>query len=279
MIYVEKPPPASLAPWVECFWAVSDARPRTRREPDRVVPDGCPELILHLADPFTRKVGGRWVRQPRVFLAGTLTRPWLLRAGTRVRTLSVRFRPGGAAAVLGISLEGTADREVPLSTLAGPAAARALLASVAAARTTERRFTSLADWVGRRASAAAAAQATPVVDAIRRSRGQVRVDELARSLGWTPRRMQRAFAAELGIPPKTYARIVRLNAVLATLGEGDRAAAVDLALDAGYFDQAHLLRDFRELAGRTPRAGREADGRLARHFTDPERLRGLLEGD
>jgi AraC-like DNA-binding protein len=276
MIYVEKPPPAALAPWVECFWSVTDTGARARREPDRIVPDGCPELIVHLADPFARKVGGRWVRQPRVFLAGTLTRPWMVRAGPRVRTVSIRFRPGGAAAILGFSMDGTADREVPFSTTKG---GRALLATLSAARTTERRFAALASWVGQRAPSPRAGQTAPAVDAIRRSRGQVRVDELARSLGWSPRRMQRAFAAELGIAPKTYTRIVRLNAVLATLGEDDRAAAVDLALEAGYFDQAHLLRDFRELAGRTPRAGREADGRLARHFTDPERLRGLLEGD
>lgn len=87
------------------------------------------------------------------------------------------------------------------------------------------------------------------------------------------------FARDLGIGPKLYARIVRLNAVLATLDDAERAKAVDLALDAGYFDQAHLLRDFRALAGRTPGAGREGDGEMARHFTHPERLRTLLIGD
>jgi len=91
--------------------------------------------------------------------------------------------------------------------------------------------------------------------------------------------MQRVFARDLGISPKLYARIVRLNAVLATLDETERARAVDLALDAGYFDQAHLLRDFRLLAGRTPSVGRDADGEMARHFTHPERLKALLAGE
>ena len=67
--------------------------------------------------------------------------------------------------------------------------------------------------------------------------------------------------------------------MLAVLDAAERASAVDMALAAGYFDQAHLLRDFRGLAGRAPRASRERDGELARHFTDPERLRLLFAGE
>jgi transcriptional regulator GlxA family with amidase domain len=107
----------------------------------------------------------------------------------------------------------------------------------------------------------------------------VRIDDVARALGWSRRRLERTFARELGIRPKLFARIARLNAVLAGLDAAERASAVDVALAAGYFDQAHLLRDFRRLAGRTPRASRERDGELACHFTHPERLRLLFAGE
>ena len=109
--------------------------------------------------------------------------------------------------------------------------------------------------------------------------GRARIDDVARSLGWSRRRIERAFARDLGIRPKVYARIVRLNTVLATLDDAERPRAVDLALEAGYFDQAHLLRDFRILAGRTPRSRRESDGEMSRHFTDPRRLKALLAGE
>lgn len=103
--------------------------------------------------------------------------------------------------------------------------------------------------------------------------------DVARRLGWSRRRLERLFARDVGIPPKLYARIVRLNAVLATLEEPERPQAVDLALEAGYFDQSHLLRDFRALAGRRPGAARTEDGEMSRHFTHPERRRALLEGE
>ena len=281
MDYVEKPAPGDLAPWVECLWSVRDVRPRASRAAERVVPDGCPELIVHLGDPFSRRVGARFRAQPRAFVAGTLTRPWVLRPGARVSTLSIRFRAGALPAALGVSLEGTADREIPLGTLVGTAVADGLVAALARARTTASRFLAAETWLRNHIAGLSgrASAAGPAVGLIRRSRGQARIDDVATALGWSRRRLQRAFARDLGIAPKVYARIVRLNAVLASLDAAERARAVDMALEAGYFDQAHLLRDFREMAGRTPRVSREADGRMARHFTEPGRLRVLLDGD
>jgi methylphosphotriester-DNA--protein-cysteine methyltransferase len=245
------------------------------------VPDGCPELIVHLGHPFARRIGERWVVQPRIFLAGTLTRPWLLRAGSRVRTIGVRFRPAAAATLFRISMADATDRELPLSDLVGRAASRAFARLVRCRQTEARTFSAIEEWLVARIARARAPRSSAghVVDLIRRARGQTRIDAIARSVGWSPRRIERAFLREIGVRPKLYARIVRLNAVLARLDATERASAVDLALEAGYFDQAHLLRDFRLLAGRTPRVGREDDGEMSRHFTRPERLRALLAGD
>ena len=278
MRYQEKRPAAALRPYLECLWIVSDSRARKHRGPDRVVPDGCPELIVHLADPFSRRLGTRWVKQPRAFLAGTLTRPWLLRAGARVLTLGLRFRPGALTAVFPVSMATMADREVPLPALAGVGAAKALLAALRPGPGEARRFAAAEAWLADRLRERPArqAQARAAVRLVLEARGSLRMTALARTLGWSPRRLERLFLRDLGIQPKLYARIVRLNAVLATLDEGERAGLVDLALDAGYFDQAHLLRDFRILAGRRPGAGSAADGDLARHFTHPERLRALF---
>jgi AraC-like DNA-binding protein len=279
--YYERRPPPELRRQLECLWSVSDTSVRPHRDPERVVPDGCPELIVHLGDPFARRIGKRWVVQPRIFLAGTLTRPWLLRAGSRVRTIGVRFRPGAAAMLFRISMANATDRELPLSDLVGPAAAKAFARLVRSPQTEARRFSAIEEWLVARLAGTHAhrGRAGHVVDLILRTRGQARIDAIAQSLGWSPRRIERAFLREIGVRPKLYARIVRLNAVLAKLDATERASAVDLALEAGYFDQAHLLRDFRLLAGRTPRVGREDDGEMSRHFTRPERLRALLAGE
>lgn len=281
LTYRELPAPATLVHHLECVWIVSDARARRNRPSDRVVPDGCPELIVHLADVFSRLRGRRWVAQPRCFLAGTLTQPWHLRAGRRVFTLGIRFRAGAVTSVFPTSMAATSDREVRLSSLVSVAAARALPRSLRQARTDDERVATVERWLLARLAAAPATRtsARAAVDLILAGRGQARMHEVARALGWNARRMERVFARELGVAPKLYARIVRLNAVLATLDEHERPRAVDLAIDAGYFDQAHLLRDFRILAGRPPRSPRAHDGEMARHFTHPQRLRVLFRGE
>jgi AraC-like DNA-binding protein len=279
--YVERRPAADLAAHLECVWSVSGRTSARTRGPERIVPDGCPELIVHLGDPFSRRIGARWVVQPRLFLAGTLTRPWRLRPGRRVDTLGLRFRPGAATAVFGTGLRPKVDVEIPLPRLVGSRLAKALRDALAKPRTRTRRMQAAEAWLAEHIAAVGPrpCAAQPAVDAILRSRGRRRIDDVARALGWTRRRLERAFAQDLGLRPKMFARIVRLNAVLAEMGPEQRADIVDVALAAGYFDQSHLLRDFRALAGRLPGAGGQADGEMARHFTDPRRLKVLLSGE
>lgn len=278
--YVEHLPAPPLAPFVECLWVVRDPRPRDRRTPDRILPDGCPEWIVHAADPFARRSDGRWRNQPRSFIAGTLSQPWWVKAGREVRTLGIRFRPGALAALSGTSMAGRNDREIAPSVFLG-AAARRLPAAVRAEHRTAGMIraaeTELLRLAGPRLGGRPVT--APAVRILVRSCGRERIDAVARELGWTRRRLERAFRRELGISPKLYARIVRLNAVLATLHGPERVRAVEVAIDAGYFDQAHLLHDFRLLAARPPGAGAKSDGPLARHFTRPARLRTLLDGE
>ncbi|MEO8276466.1 MAG: DUF6597 domain-containing transcriptional factor [Thermoanaerobaculia bacterium] len=63
--YREQAPSARWRPFIECFWEVVDPVPREDRAPEHVVPDGCPELIVHFAVPFARRVGARSFRLPQ----------------------------------------------------------------------------------------------------------------------------------------------------------------------------------------------------------------------
>jgi AraC-like DNA-binding protein len=289
--YVERPAPAPLAAAIECVWSVTDRVARTSRPPDRLLPDGCPELIVHRGDRYSRLVDGRLVRQPAAFLAGTLSRPWIVQAPARVATIGVRFRPGGFSSVFGASLAGTADREVPLDEL--PAPIGALVEAIRRARGPASASRAAETWLLTHAATPSAdtpARPGPLgsrepipacagaVRTIHRRRGRIGVDALASAVGLPRRRLERLFRRETALSPKQYIRIVRLTALLRRLDAPDRDRLIDVALDAGYFDQAHMARDFKALTARRPSAGRGDDGELAIHFTRPDRLLRLLSG-
>lgn len=246
------------------------------------MPDGCPELIVHLGEPFSRRVDGRWRSQGRTFLAGTLSRPWSLRAGRVVDTFGMRFRPGALPQLLAVDMRGTVDRELPLARLVGVAASRRLRQRLAKVPALAARAAAATAWlaeVGGEAPAPSATPCTRAVGLIRAGRGGVRVEAVAAELGRSRRQLERAFATGLGIGPKLYSRIVRLQAALVEIDAAEHGASVEAALAAGYFDQSHLLREFRALAGRPAARSRQADGEMSRHFTAPERLLALLAGE
>ena len=95
------------------------------------------------------------------------------------------------------------------------------------------------------------------------SGGGVAVGVLAAEIGWSRRHLAVRFRREFGLPPKTAARLLRFQRAYATLGRGllTRSATTtgpdgwaERAVRFGYYDQAHLIRDFREFAGTTPAA-------------------------
>jgi AraC-like DNA-binding protein len=175
------------------------------------------------------------------------------------QAIVVRFRPGGAYPFFGVSLAELTDRGVPIDAVWGAEGARLREAlaeapsPVAAIATLERALTARL----RSRDLFEPASARVVRQAVRRIAGEERaprVEELARDLGMSPRQLRRAFDEVVGVGPKAFARIVRFQRALAA---ARGPAAPDwgaIAARVGYYDQAHLIGDFRSLAGQTPGA-------------------------
>jgi transcriptional regulator GlxA family with amidase domain len=101
-------------------------------------------------------------------------------------------------------------------------------------------------------------EASPIERAfgwMERRHGAVSMDELAARAGLSPRQLRRVSMERTGLPPKFLARVLRFRHAYARIhAPGPPAALADLALDCGYYDQAHFINEFREFSGRTPAA-------------------------
>ncbi len=254
MEYAELAPPPDLAPLVRCFWQLTGegGHASDPSGADPALPDGSPELIFALADPFEHVAAdGAVTVQPRAFLVGQITGPMTVRPTGRIDLLAVRFESHGAS-ILHPMLRRLTDRWVEVAQLGHPSL-DTLGPALASTRSAQARVQLAAQAL--RDIAAASPRPDPRVAAavrqIRQSHGAAALDALADSLALAPRTLQRLFAAQVGITPKHLARIVRFQRVFAAWRSDPRSLA-RVAAECGYFDQSHLVRDFRDLAGMPP---------------------------
>lgn len=250
MEYRELPPPAALSSAVQCIWTLQ-ARAGELPAPEPVLPDGCIEMVFHLEGRFRADRGRGFRSQPAALVAGQLTRPLLLQPLSAVRTLGVRFRPGGARPLLQFPLHELTDGEAALVDVLGAAGA-ALSRAVLSAEDDGARMAAIESALLKASSRARPPRVAAAVEAIVRRRGALRVSDL-RAFGLTGRHLLRRFRDEVGLGPKALCRVLRLQSALALRDRGG-ADWADVALQAGFCDQSHLVREARALAGAPPGA-------------------------
>jgi AraC-like DNA-binding protein len=199
-------------------------------------------------------VDGAFGGLPGAFVAGLDDAYSVVEVGGSVSCLDIKMTPLGAYRLLGVPMSELAGRVVDLGEVGGPAGRR-LAEEIREASTWERRFALLDHFLLSRA--ACGPVPTPQVTwALRRlldGCGRVPVREIADEVGWSHRHLIAKFRQQIGLPPKALSRIVRFNVLLQCLRtSSDQLRWAELAYDCGYYDQAHLNRDFREFAGTTP---------------------------
>lgn len=239
--YAEFPPPPSLAPWVKVVWTYGNPSPSNTVQ--RIAPDGCPELILDIGSPYEEEeLDGGWSLQPTAIFAGQMTRPIAIRPVGPVELVAVRFHPDGARDWLGAALstatDGRLDMIERLKGVAPPAGdpeaqARAMTDRLDALRLEQ-------GWT---------------VDAIVRAEVEAIMDDTPapeRSPS-EQRALQRRFLDRVGVSPRMLRSVMRFRRVFdhALEPSGQASCWLEAGLDAGYFDQPQMARDFRRFLGCT----------------------------
>lgn len=272
MKYQEFPPPPALQPFIECFWLLQGKPPGMHSQREAVLPDGCMELIFHRGDPFTRFLDAACEeRQSHSFVVGQMESPAFLRLSKRVNVLGVRFHPGGAHPFFPTPLHEISGRFIALDEVWGAWGTelqqQVLEATTKrkAVRTLERRLTQQllrSGWKPHRIQKLSRL----VVDA----HGAIPVRRLASRAGISERQLEREFGQYLGLTPKRFARILRFQHVFRAMERSKNW--VDIALGCGYYDQAHLIRDFRQFAGESPSSFQLQEFDLAQYFLRAQRV-------
>jgi AraC-like DNA-binding protein len=246
-------PAPDLAAHVRHYWVLLGGASGGPGHP--VFPDGCGEIVFNLGSAPAHELqwSGRLTAQPRAMLVGQMTRPLQMVPGGALRMVGIKLAPWGAAAILGEASSALRDRTAALSDIDPTAlpnlgeqldgcsegdqigavldrALRARLVAVGARRLDD--LTRLAQSLGHTPGAS--------------------VDAWARASGCSARTLERRFDRFIGISPKEFSRVRRFQRALRLAREQPTLRWAAIAAGAGYSDQAHLGRDFRQFAGCPP---------------------------
>jgi AraC-like DNA-binding protein len=220
-------------------------------------------LIFTLDEPLTVEAHPDPGQPPGEFgtlLGGLHSAPALIRHAGAQSGIQLALKPPGVRALLGLPAGQLADLDVPAEAVLGRVCTE-LRDRVRGASGWPERFAVLDEILlrqllaGRDGAAAVAPEVLWSWRQLLRAGGAVRVADLAAGTGWSGRHLASRFRAEIGLTPKAAARVVRFDRARRRLVEHLDDAGyqlADLAADTGYFDQAHLAREFRALAGVPP---------------------------
>ena len=243
VLYQEHPPCAALAPYLACLWTCH-VQPGAQPISHRVLPDNCIDILWQDCDPLGGVAG-----MMRSVIQVPFVRP--------VRTIAARFKPGAASHFFDLPLHELIDLHPALTDLWTDGLAERFADALWSRPLSDTEAVAVIERLllqRLRASRHRPGLVEDAVKAIELSRGAIRIEVLAATLGVSRQHLASQFRARVGLPAKLFARVCRFQHASQVIGNGAPRDWATLALELGYYDQPHMIHEFRELAGSTPQS-------------------------
>jgi len=254
LIHRIRPVLPPLAPHVEHLWMARGHL--SARWRNMILPDGAVEVIINLGDPQKLCAPDDPARHTifkRSWISGERTEPIVIDESGYVDLVGIRLRAGGPLPFLGIPLRKYTKQVVELEAILGREV-RDLRDQLGEAADDDARFDLMEDWLAERARnrtrpTRAVSYALRIID---RGADAVRIGQMAEEIGISHKHLLREFDRCVGLTPKLLARLRSFQRVISAIGQRPTVDWSDTAVRCGYYDQAHLIRDFRGFSGLTP---------------------------
>lgn len=255
MNYQTFQPHPALASLVKCYWTLEIPEEQDSKK-QRIIPDGCMELIFILGDNIKRYTSENdFIIQPRAVVIGQITEPFIIQPTGYVHCFATRFYPYGFANFITTPLKDLENKETPIAQLFGETPSKALALKIIAAETNEQRAgiieTFLLDKLNEKSTIDQIVKTT--VDALLSTKGSTPIGAILKEDVSKRRQLERKFFKQVGLSPKQLGRVIRLQTALKLLLNQQSENLTQIAYESEYYDQAHFNRDFKEFTGINPK--------------------------
>ena len=267
MLYLERIPAPPLDAFIRSIWYCENAPQPHALE--RVLPNGGAQLVINLKEDQTRvyhpERGCACETTSGTALSGVQSRYCIIDTAETEWVLGVAFHPGGTVPFFHVPAHELLDASVALDLFWGRRAID-LRTQLLEAPGPRARLATM-----ERALAQAAKLAEPpaavafALEVFHCRAGQASMAAVAGAIGLSPKRFIEQFKAAVGLPPKHYCRLLRFQGAVSRAARGEAVDWTRIAVDCGYFDQAHFIHDFRAFSGITPTAYQSGRTRFQNH--------------
>jgi AraC-like DNA-binding protein len=262
MISEYKAPSFKLKDHVECFWLIAFDKPP---HPQKIIPDGFPELIFHFKDDYQINLNGIWETQTKSLVAGQIRKYFYLKNTGETRMFGIKFKPAAIRHLFGLHMHALTDRVVDLCSFNN----QKLLDLEAVVRQNED-FEKLVIEVEALLIKLVGDQfefnsVDKAIEIILKSKGNVDVSQICESMQISERHLERLFKDYVGLPPKFYGRVIRFSNIFKLVESNDPSWS-DLVYNTGFYDQSHFIRNFKAFTGEDPSAYLFAAPTIANFF-------------
>jgi AraC-like DNA-binding protein len=263
-----RPAHPALAEAVEQLWATDGDRPSSPGRREAVLPGGAVHLVIRLGEEplrlFPAPDAAASEAVGTCVAGGVRTRAYHKEVAAPAPSVGVLLRPGALEPLSGAPAAALGRGHLNLEDLWPRPLATELRERLAAAATPPERLALLEDFLLRESRPEASCDPL-VVRSAARLRAGAPLAAVVQDSGYSHRHFARRFEAFAGVPPKAFARMGRFARVLDGLRAAPTRTWADLSAEAGYADQAHLCREFKEIAGLTPERYRRRAAAGSRH--------------
>lgn len=246
MIYQEYQPNQSLLPYIETYWTASGCSEQDEKH--KILPDGCVDIIFSLTDntqfglePYVPNLIGAMT----TYSEGSYT--------NIVDMVGIRFKPAGITAFTKLPINQVSDCRLNCN-LIETIFDEQFYACLPEKTSAKERIAHIDLYLTQKLRQAFVLKQQIVfsVVLIQNTKGQLSLKQVADEVCLSLRHFEREFKFTVGISPKKFSRIVKFKHTLTYLKTQREKSLFDIALDCGYFDKAHLIKDFKTLSGNSP---------------------------
>lgn len=248
-----------LERYIDRYWTISFSREEPFNASDLVLPDGGVEWVFSAGDGFIRfpvQDGQSSTLVRKSILVGPRTRPVSIRQTLKNSLYVIRFKPYGLAAITHLNMEELTDTIVDADLVFPP-----LTRYINQLLDPDRNFSTIIPTlekllVKHLVFSLSPAHLSGLWHRIIRTKGQIAINKYCGETGIHKSTLERLFKRHTGLTPKRLAGIIRMNHVVIALRSG--SGLTDVAYQNGYYDQAHMIHDFKKYVGVNPTSFRRA---------------------